>query len=545
MTARATETAPATGGGYALPVFPYHRPAELIGKRQRHAVVVVGGGLSGLTAACDLAQRGIAVVMVDEDDTVGVRGASSRGICYAQKTLEIFDRLGIYRRIADKGIAWSVGKVLVDNDVLYSFDAGSGSLSQQPPFINLQQFYVEWFLVDRLMQLPHAELRWRNRVTGIKLLADHAVLDVETPDGPYALEANWVIDASGLASPIRQALGAKMAAEMGEDRWCISDVRFKKTLPNERWTWAKAAFNDGRAVWQHPMADGVWRLDYQMGADADPKTIADPATVKDRLRRHLGEAEVEIVWVGPYGYRTQLMENFRFGRVFFAGDVAHVMNPFGARGGNSGVQDAENICWKLAAVLAGKAPEALLDSYNTERRAAGAHNIAVTTRTIRFLAPRSPAEHRLRDAVLDLARGCGFARALVNTGRLSIPYDYAASPLTTSGGGALPNVPITHADGHAGALSDLLRGAGVPLLVLCFAGAAAPDLPAGQAGVFACNASVGVLPVIRGDGLDRLAGAGEVLVVRPDQHLAARLVKPSSAAVRAAIDKALGKEAMP
>jgi 3-(3-hydroxy-phenyl)propionate hydroxylase len=293
------------------------------------------------------------------------------------------------------------------------------------------------------------------------------------------------------------------------------------------------------------MADGVWRLDYQMGADADPHKIADPQTVKDRLRRHLGETEVEIVWVGPYGYRTQLMENFRFGRVFFAGDVAHVMNPFGARGGNSGVQDAENICWKLAAVLAGKAPEALLDSYNTERRAAGAHNIAVTTRTIRFLAPRSPAEHRLRDAVLDLARRCGFARALVNTGRLSIPYDYAASPLTTSGGGALPNLPITHADGHAGALSDLLRGAGVPFLVLCFAGAAAPDLPAGQARVFACNASVGVLPVIRGDGLDRLAGAGEVLVVRPDQHLAARLVKPSSAAVRAAIDKALGKEAMP
>jgi 3-(3-hydroxy-phenyl)propionate hydroxylase len=538
------QPAPATGGGYSLPVFPYHRPAELFGKRQRHPVVVVGGGLSGLTAACDLAQRGIAVVMIDEDDTVGVRGASSRGICYAQKTLETFDRLGIYRRIADKGIAWSVGKVLVDDDVLYSFDAASGSLSQQPPFINLQQFYVEWFLVDRLLQLPQAELRWRNRVTGIKLLADHAVLDIETPDGRYALEADWVIDASGLASVVRQTLGAKIATEMGEDRWCISDVRFKKTLPNERWTWAKAAFNDGRAVWQHPMADGVWRLDYQMGVDADPKTIADPATVKDRLRRHLGETEVEIVWVGPYGYRTQLMENFRFGRVFFAGDAAHVMNPFGARGGNSGVQDAENICWKLAVVLAGKAPEALLDSYNAERRAAGAHNIDVTTRTIRFLAPRSPTEHCLRDAVLDLARRYGFARALVNTGRLSVPYDYAASPLTTSGGSALPNVPITHADGTAGALGDLLRGAGARFLVLCFAGAATPDLSADLARVVACNAAVGSLPVIRGGGLDRLAGAGEVLVVRPDQHLAARLVKPSTEAVRAAIDKALGQETM-
>jgi 3-(3-hydroxy-phenyl)propionate hydroxylase len=537
-----TEPALATGGGYSLPVFPYHRPAELAGERKRHKVAVVGGGLSGLTAACDLAHRGIPVVMLDEDDTVGVRGASSRGICYAQKTLEAFDRLGIYQRIADKGITWSVGRVLADDDVLYSFDLASGKLSKQPPFINLQQFYVEWYLVDRLQQLPAAELRWRNRVTDIALHEDHAALAVETPDGSYTLEAEWVIDASGLASRIRQALGVRMAAELGEDRWCISDVRFKNSLPPERWTWAKAAFNDGRAVWQHPMADGVWRLDYQMGPNADPQVIADPATVTDRLRRHLGaDTEVELVWVGPYGYRTQLMENFRHGRVFFAGDVAHVMNPFGARGGNSGVQDAENICWKLAAVITGIAPETLLDSYNEERRAAGAHNIHVTTRTIRFLAPRSPFEHRFRDAVLDLARRYDFARALVNTGRLSVPFEYSASSLTTNGGGAVPNLPITHADGTPGVLSDLLRGEGAPFLVLCFPGAAPPHLPGEIARVVACNAPVGDLPVIRGERLAHLGSAGEVLVVRPDQHLAARLARPDTAAVRAAIDKALGK----
>lgn len=537
-----TDAAPAAGGGYVLPTFPYRRPAELDGARKRHKVVVVGGGLSGLAAACDLASRGVPVVLVDEDDTVGVRGASSRGIVYAQKTLEIFDRLGIYPRIAEKGITWSVGKVLADDDVLYSFDAARGSLSKQPPFINLQQFYIEWYLVDRLTELPAAELRWRNRVTGITLFDDHAALAVETPDGAYTLEAEWVIDASGLASRIRGALGAKMAAEQGEDRWCISDVRFKQALPAERWTWAKASFNDGRAVWQHPMADGVWRLDYQMGPNADPEKIADPATVRDRLQRHLGTSDVEIVWVGPYGYRTQLMEHFRQGRVFFAGDVAHVMNPFGARGGNSGVQDAENIAWKLAAVLRGDAPAALLDSYDAERRAAGAHNIHVTTRTIRFLAPRSPFEHRFRDAVLDLARRYPFARALVNTGRLSVPFDYAASPLTSNGGGAVPNLPITLAEGGDGALCDLLRGDGARFLVLCFPGSLVPDLPDGIARCFACNGPVGRLPVIRGAALKRIGSAGEVLVIRPDQHLAARLLNPQPRAVRAAIDKALGKE---
>jgi len=535
------QTATAAGSGYVLPVFPFHRPAEMEGERKRHPVAVVGGGLTGLTAACDLATRGVPVVLLDEDDTVGVRGASSRGIVYAQKTLEIFDRLGIYERVAAKGVTWLVGKVLADDDVLYSFDAAEGSLSRQPPFINLQQFYIEWYLVDRLMELPAAELRWRNRVTGIASHDDHVALEVETPKGDYTLEAQWVIDASGLASRVRQALGAPMAAEQGEDRWCISDVRFAKTLPLERWTWAKAAFNDGRAVWQHPMADGVWRLDYQMGAEADPRRIADPETVKDRLRRHLGTTEVEIVWVGPYGYRTQLMENFRMGRVFFAGDVAHVMNPFGARGGNSGVQDAENIAWKLAAVLSGAAPEALLDSYDEERHAAGAHNLHVTTRTIRFLAPRSPFEHRLRDAVLDLARRYDFARALVNTGRLSVPFDYAGSSLTTSGGGAVPNLAVTLPEGRPGALSDLLRGDGAQFLALCFPGSTAPDLPPDLARCFACNGAVGGLPPLRGDGLDRLGGAGEVLVIRPDQHLAARLARPDAAAVRAAIDKALGR----
>ncbi len=415
-------------------------------------------------------------------------------------------------------------------------------MSRQPPFINIQQFYVEWYLVDRLGELAQAELRWRNRAVGIVQFDDRVALDVETPEGRYTLEAEWVIDASGLASRLRLALVVNMTTELGEDRWCISDVRFKKPLPSERWTWAKAAFNDGRAVWQHPMADGVWRLDYQMGANADPHEITDPEVVRDRLRRHLGESEVEIVWVGPYGYRTQLMDNFRFGRVFFVGDVAHVMNPFGARGGNSGVQDAENLCWKLAAVLTGMAPVLLLDSYNEERRAAALHNIHVTTRTIRFLAPRSPFEHRLREAVLDLARRFPFARALVDTGRLSVPFDYARCSLTSSGGGAaLPNVFVEHADGRRGSLADLFRGEGPGFLVLCFPGASAPDVPPRLARVVACEAPIESLSVLRGTELGRIGAAGEVLVVRPDQHLAARLTRPGAADIAAAIDKALGR----
>ena len=231
--------------------------------------MIVGAGPAGLTLACDLARRGVRAVLLDEDDTVGVRGASSRGICYAQKSLEIFERLGIYERIADKGITWSFGRTFSGEREVYNFNLKTDSVSVQPPFINLQQFYVEWFLVDRILELGLTDLRWKNRVTQVTPLADGVRLEVETPAGRYAIEADHLIDATGANSPIRTQLGLDAHASRSTDRWCISDVRFKKPLPTERWTWVDAPFNEGRAVWQHLMADGVWRIDYQMPEDCD------------------------------------------------------------------------------------------------------------------------------------------------------------------------------------------------------------------------------------------------------------------------------------
>ncbi|MDL1862846.1 FAD-binding protein, partial [Betaproteobacteria bacterium PRO7] len=364
-----------TGGTYELPVYPFVEPAELRGERLRHPVVIVGAGLTGLTAACDCALRGIPAVVLDEDDTVGVRGAASRGICYAQKSLEIYKRLGIHDRMLAKGIQWSVGRTFAGSDEVYSFDLKkmqTHSVSEQPPFINLQQFYLEWFLVERIYELGLVELRWKNRLIEIAPNEDHVVLTVVTPSGPYTLEASWVIDCCGAHSVIRDKLGVHATGSKIPDRWCISDVRFEREPPAERWTWIEAPFNENRAVWQHLMADRVWRLDYQMPADADPEAISRPEVVADRLRRQFGpDVKYELVWVGPYAYRSLCLDTFRVGRVLFAGDAAHVMSPFGARGGNSGIQDADNLVWKLALVLEGKASERLLDSYAVEQARAG------------------------------------------------------------------------------------------------------------------------------------------------------------------------------
>src|SRR6218665_941742 len=217
---------------YELPSWPFEPPPELGGSAiRRHPIVIVGAGLAGLTLACDLAQRGVRAVLLDEDDTVGVRGASSRGICYAQKSLEIFERLGLYRRVADKGITWSFGRTFSGETEVYNFNLQTGSVSAQPPFIHLQPFYVEWFLVDRILELGLTDVRWKNRATHVEPLADGARLEIETPAGAYAMETDYLIDATGANSPIRTQLGIEGHASRSTDRWCISAVRFKKTIP--------------------------------------------------------------------------------------------------------------------------------------------------------------------------------------------------------------------------------------------------------------------------------------------------------------------------
>ncbi len=534
-------------GGYELPTYPFVPPPELAdGRTRRYPIVIVGGGLSGLTLACDLANRGVASVLLDEDDTIGVRGASSRGIVYAQKTLEVFAHLGTYPRIREKGITWSEGKTLAGHDVVYAFNLQSASASEQPPFINLQQFYIEWFLVDRILALGRCDLRWKNRVTGVTQAAECVTVAVETPAGTYTLEAEWLVDATGVNSPIRQAFGLEPRASRIVDRWCITDVRFKEHFPTERWTWVEAPFNENRAVWQHLMGDDVWRLDYQMAPDCDPEYVSRREVAEERLRAHLGDIEFELVWVGPYAYRDHLLDDFRLGRVFFIGDAAHVVSPFGARGGNSGIQDAYNLGWKLALVTKREASPSLLDTYNAERQPAARQNLEVTSRTSRFLAPQSAAERTLRNAAIGLAREYAFARALVNTGRMSVGNPYPDSPAVSGAGWTVPNVPIALPDGSRSTLVALAQAVGTAFIGILYAPTHGHDL-AGFAQLeatgmpyrfFVCG------PGGIGDPEGKLksvlkAEPDTFALIRPDLYLAALVPNAGAAQAEACLRKAL------
>ena len=323
-------------------------------------------------------------------------------------------------------------------------------------------------MVELNRQRQSIDLRWSSRVVAFEQNNSHALLTVQTPEGKYQIEARYVIDATGSHTPFHGWLGAELDGKRGDDRWCIADVKFKTTPPTERHTWIEAPFNENRAVWQHLMGDQVWRIDYQMAPNADPAEVSREDVVRERLQRQFGrDVQCDIVWVGPYAYRSQCVRRMRMGRVFFIGDTAKVVSPFGARGGNTGIADADNLAWKLAAVLRQQAPESLLDTYHDERLEAAQRNVMVTNRTARFLRPSEPQAQLFRKATLALAKKHRFARNMVNTGRMAEANTYSRSRACPMGV-SVQNVSFQWANGRAAQINDLIHWSGGAMLLLVF-----------------------------------------------------------------------------
>ncbi|OZI71701.1 FAD-dependent oxidoreductase [Bordetella genomosp. 12] len=531
-----------------------------------HRVVIVGAGPVGLSTALDLARRGTRVIVLDDDCRLS---SGSRAICFSKRTLEIWDRLGVGQRMVDKGVSWNVGKVFFRDGEVWRFDLLPESGHQRPAFINLQQYYAEGYLLEAARAEPNIELRWKNKVTGVRPQAAGVTLDIDTPDGAYALKAEWLIACDGARSPVRKMLGHEAHGRIFKDRFLIADVKMSAPFPAERWFWFDPPFHPNQSVLLHRQPDNVWRIDFQLGWNADPVEAVKPANVLPRIRALLGaDTPFELEWVSVYTFACERMDTFRHGRVLFAGDSAHRVSPFGARGANSGVQDAENLAWKLHLVLAGQAPEALVDSYAHEREHAADENILNSSRSTDFITPKTETSRHFRNAVLNLARDHAFARGLVNSGRLSLPARYADSPLNTAdvhafAGAMLPgsvaaDAPIEGAQDRQWWLQMLNGG----FTLAWFGGDHAPDgqtraalhALADQAlaprivlvrppnadwqadPAFACVTDTAGMLAARYD-----AQPGTCYLIRPDQHIAARRRDTDITALRAALARAAGQ----
>ncbi len=406
------------------PTFGYRRsPDQDAPMPVRRPVVVVGAGPTGLSLAIDLALQRVPVVLLDDDDTIS---PGSRGVCYAKRTLEIWDRLGVGEAVAAQGAGWRRGWVHHGNRLVTEFDLLTEAGHKMPAFTNLQQYRLEETLIARTQEVAGLELRWRNRLTGMTVAADHVALRVDTPDGPYDLECDWLLAADGARSLVRRLLGLEFIGQTVRDRFLVCDVETDADFPNMRHFWFDPPFHRERSVLLHRQPGNLWRIDLQLGWYADPAAEQSPERVAMRLRRILGEqAEFRVELAEVYTFQCRRLERFVHGRVVFAGDAAHQVSPFGARGANSGVQDADNLAWKLRLVLAGLAPAGLLDSYDCERVVAADENLRDAARAAEFISPRSPMARALRDAALHLAGRYSFAHDFINSGRLSEPTIYA------------------------------------------------------------------------------------------------------------------------
>ena len=516
----------------------------------------------GLATAIDLAQHGQPVVLLDDDDRLS---SGSRAICFAKRTLEIFDRLGCGEPMTQKGVGWNTGRVFLRDEQLYSFDLLAEAGHHRPAFINLQQYYVEGYLLERAQALPNLDIRWKNKVAHVTQHVDGVDVTISTPDGEYRLRCDYLVAADGARSPIRKALGRESRGQTFRDRFLIADVRMEADFPSERWFWFDPPFHPNQSVLLHRQPDGVWRIDFQLGWDADPVAERQPERVIPRVQALLGkDTKFELEWVSVYTFACLRIQSFRDQRVLFAGDCAHGVSPFGARGANSGVQDADNLAWKLRLVLEGAAPDRLLDTYASEREFAADENILNSTRSTDFITPKSEVSRTFRDATLQLARDYPFARRLVNSGRLSTPTTLAASPLNTSDrdrfeGLMVPGASCTDApvrtDGRDGWLLEQMRDG---FTLLHFGNGTEISVERlhafevlGEGAVPVRTVIVeprGVTPrnlngvaVLEEDGLvsQRFdAQPGTTYLLRPDQHVCARWRTFDSAEIRTALARA-------
>ncbi len=507
-------------------------------------VVIAGAGPVGLVTALLLARHEVPTVVLeaaDRRDPVG-----SKAICFQRDVLDVLDRVGAAEDLIAEGVTWTVGRTYYRNHELFAVTFPDPGRSAVPPWINISQAVLERRLRDRVTASPLIDVRYGHPVVAAQIGPDGVDVRVAAPDGPTSLRGSHLVGADGSRSTVRRLLGVAFPGRSFADKFLICDIKADLPYPSERRFHFDPDWNPGRQVLVHHCPDSTWRIDWQVPADYDLAAERAGGALDARIRKIVGDVPYELVWATAYRFHERCAERFAVrGRAFLAGDAAHLYAPFGARGLNSGIQDAENLAWKLAFVRRGWAPQTLLDSYDAERRAAARENLRVTTATMEFLVPHTDEQRTWRRTALARAVTDPGARSLIDSGKLAEPYWYLDSPLTTP----------------AGPVDDFPREPGVPRPpvpgVLC------PDAPCVVAGrrtrlrrlfgrsfvvltAGAANRPVAVDLPCETYALDDIDPTGEVramlpaggYVVRPDGHLAAVLPCPDASTLEAAVRRA-------
>lgn len=534
---------------------------------RRHAVTIVGGGPVGLAVALGLANYGIASVLIEADESVCY---GSRAICISRRSLEIIERLGALDGFLSKGLPWTGGRSFYRNDEVLHFTMPQDDNQKLPPMVNIAQYDIEQFLLDAAEQRADLiDIRWRTRVSSIRTSTNGATLTLSTPHGDYEMETDWVVAADGGRSTLRDALGLKLSGTSYEGRYVIVDILLDSQRPTERLAYFDPESNPGSTVLVHKQPDNVWRIDYQLRDGEDADEAIKPENVVPRVQSLLdmmGEtAPWSPVWITIYKANALTLERYRHGRVLFAGDAAHLVPIFGVRGANSGIDDADNLAWKLAFVIKGIAADGLLDSYSDERVFATHENLSYGTKSTEFMAPPSFAFDLMRTAVLSLAVKHPRVRSLINP-RQTSAIAYSASPLNAPSepfangpapGTVLAECPVAlvSADGVRDAHVTDLVGTRFTALYFSETGDVSANLDELDAYAKARGLPFALVPISRQRPADAtqpiawdraarvfdLYGAqpGTLYLVRPDGHVLGRWQQANVRHAVAALERAL------
>src|SRR5882672_3655859 len=533
---------------FTSPHFEFVAPPELQAVAVEHDVAIVGAGPVGLTAALELARHGVRCVVLDEKSELH---DGSRAICIARHSLEIMQQLGLSERFVAKGLGWTHGTSYYGTRPVYRLEMPHSRQERFYPMYNLQQQYIEQFLVEAATVDSHIELRWQNRLSGIELTPAGATLAVQTPAGSYALRARHVLAADGARSAVRHCLGLKLRGDAHEGRYVIVDIRLASQYPTERRAFFDPPANPGATVLIHRQPDDIWRVDYQLRDDESETEALREENIRARvgtILQMVGEtAPWELEWWSLYKAYTLALDDYRHGPVLFLGDAAHLVPIFGVRGLNSGLADAMNAAWKLAYVCRGRAPPRLLDSYSPERRGATLEIFDLAAKSTKFMTPPTRGYRLLRDAALALSLRHDLARPLINP-RQSQPYTYSASPLTSFAGrdrdfasGPAAGAPLVNRRlEHGSFLLDAL-GRGFSGLSFSPDGKLPAELAALAPRLATGDEAFTVINVRDRDAAAAYGAAdGGFYLVRPDRHVAARWRTMAPDEITSAWRRALG-----
>lgn len=511
-------------------------------------VVVVGAGPVGQTAALALARWGVPVLLLDA--RAGRELVGSRSICQQRDVLDLWSALGV-SSIAAEGVTWCTARTFVGSEELFSVELADPGRSPLPPFVNISQSRTEQLLDEAIARQPIIDVRWAHEVVDITQDGSDVHVTCTSPRGEVTFTTRYAAVCAGAhASSLRGRLGVGFEGRSFDDLFLICDIEVD--LPGwerERRFWFDPAWNPGRQVLIHPCPGGQFRIDWQVEPGFDLEAERADGRLDQRIRAIVGERAYRIVWATAYRFHSRVASSMQVGRVLLAGDSAHLYAPFGARGLNSGVADAENLAWKIAFDLHGWGGPHLVETFDVERRGAAVENLSVTTATMDFLVPQDDSASRHRQDVLAAARTDPAARAGVDSGRLSEPYWYVDSPLTTPAadrpwpgrpprgqapapvpGVIVPDVPLA-GGGH---LRELCRSG---LLAMVGPGVSRETLEAMQTalGRSCGTAPHAVVSLARSEPSGILLGVlqsepEDVWLVRPDAHTAAVVREPAELA---------------